>query len=66
MCLAIPGKIVSVKGQQAVVDFDGVQKKINLALVEALAGDWVIVHAGFAIEKMDEKEANETLKAYGK
>lgn len=66
MCLAVPGKIISVDKQQAVVDFDGVQKKINLALVEAKKGDWVIVHAGFAIGKMDEKEARETLKAYGK
>lgn len=66
MCLAIPGKIISAKNQQAVVDFDGAKKEINLALVEAEAGDWVIVHAGFAIEKLDEKEARETLKAYGK
>ena len=66
MCLAVPGKIISIENQQALVDFEGVQKKINLALVSASAGDWVIVHAGFAIEKMDEKEARETLKAYGK
>lgn len=66
MCLAIPGKIVSINKQQAVVDFDGVQKKINLALVEAKKGDYVIVHAGFAIGKLDEDEAQETLKAYGK
>lgn len=66
MCLAIPGKVISVSKGLAVVDFGGVQKKINLALVEAKKEDWVIVHAGFAIEKLDEKEAQETLKAYGK
>jgi len=66
MCLAIPGKIISVKGQQAVVDFDGVQKNINVSLVNVKRGEYVIVHAGFAIEKMNKEEAQETLKAYGK
>lgn len=66
MCLALPGKVVSISGDLAVVDFDGAQKKINLALVDVKKGDFVIVHAGFAIEKLDEKEARETLKAYGK
>lgn len=66
MCLAIPGKIISIKNQQATVDFEGVKKEINISLVNAKKGDFVIVHAGFAIEKMDESEANETLKAYGK
>ena len=66
ICLAIPGKIVMVEGQQATVDFDGISKEINVSLVEVEEGDYVIVHAGFAIEKMGEEEATLTLKEYGK
>ncbi len=64
MCLAIPGKIVSIKGQDAVVDFKGIQKEINLSLVSAKPGDYVIVHAGFAVSKLDEKNANESYKYF--
>ena len=61
MCLAIPGKIIELKNQQlAVVDFDGIQKEVNVSLVTPRVGDYVIVHAGFAIEKMNQKEALET------
>lgn len=65
MCLAIPGKIVSVSGDDPMertgrVSFGGVIKEVNLAYVpEADIGDYVIVHAGFAISKVDEKEAEE-------
>lgn len=64
MCLAVPGKVVKVEGNQAEVDFGGVLRKVNISLVESTPGDWVVVHAGFAIEKMDEKEARETLKLW--
>ncbi len=64
MCLAIPGKIVSIEGNKAEVDFGGVVRKVNISLVETKPGDWVVVHAGFAIETMDEKEAQETLKLW--
>lgn len=53
MCLAIPGKILTINKQLATVDFDGVEKDINISLVEVKIGDYVMVHAGFAIEKMD-------------
>lgn len=53
MCLAIPGKILKIKDQIAEVDFDGIVKDINIALVNVQKGDFVMVHAGFAIEKMD-------------
>ena len=53
MCLAIPGKIIKINGQLATVDFMGVQKEVNIALVDVKIGDHVMVHAGFAIEKMD-------------
>lgn len=62
MCLAIPGKILEVKGKEAVVDYGGVKRKARLDLVEAKEGDYVIVHAGYAIETMKEEEALETLK----
>ena len=57
MCLAIPGKIKKIKNQLATVDFNGVEKEVNVSLVDVKKGDFVMVHAGFAIEKMDEKTA---------
>lgn len=64
MCLAVPGQIISIDGTQADVDFGGVLKKVNVSLIEGQIGDWVVVHAGFAIEKMDEEEAQETLQTW--
>lgn len=64
MCLAIPGQVVSIDSTQADVDFGGVVRKVNVSLVDAKIGEWVVVHAGFAIEKMDEEEARETLKLW--
>ena len=64
MCLAIPGKVTSVQGQDSLtrmgkIDFGGVLKEACLAYVpEAQVGDYVIVHAGFAISRVDEAEAN--------
>jgi len=65
VCLAIPARIVEKKGDHARVDFgDGVIRETNISLVNAKIGDHVIVHAGFAIEILDEKEARETLKLW--
>ncbi len=64
MCLAIPGRIVRIEGSSADVDFGGVMRRVNISLVEAKKGDWVVVHAGFAIETMDEAEAKETIKLW--
>ena len=65
MCLAIPGKIIRIKkNQQATADFNGVEKDINVSLVKAKVGDYVIVHAGFAIEKMGKEEAADVLKIF--
>lgn len=64
MCLAIPGKVTSVTGDDPLartgrVDFGGIQKDVNLAYVpDAKVGDYVIVHVGFALSVVDEKEAN--------
>jgi hydrogenase expression/formation protein HypC len=62
MCLAIPSKITKVENNMAVIDVDGVRRECSLLLVEdAQVGDYVIVHAGFAISKIDEAAALETL-----
>lgn len=60
MCLAIPGKIIEIEGDEAIVDYGGVRKRVNVSMVDAKAGEWVLVHVGFAIQKVDEKIARET------
>lgn len=63
MCLGIPGLIVAIKGDTATVDIAGTKKDASLRLMEKVAiGDYVIIHAGFAIEKVDTKRAEETLR----
>jgi hydrogenase expression/formation protein HypC len=64
MCLAIPGKVVSIEGTIAIIDFGGVQRETNISLVEVKPGDYVIVHAGFAIQAVDELDALETIKLW--
>lgn len=65
MCLAIPAKIMSKKGDLAKVDFgEGVLRDVNIALVKVNIGDYVLVHAGFAIQVLDEHEAEETLSLW--
>jgi hydrogenase expression/formation protein HypC len=63
MCLAIPAKIMSIEDNMGTVDMAGVQKKVSLLLLEEpQVGDYVIVHAGFGIHKIDEEAAMESLK----
>ena len=63
MCLAIPAEIVEVTGSRARVSLEGNIREADLSLVEeAGVGDWVLVHAGFAIEKLSPEDAEETLK----
>ena len=67
MCLAIPGKIIELdkKKQNATVDYgSGTKRKANVSLVEVKIGDYILVHAGFAIQILDEKEALETLTLF--
>ena len=66
MCLAIPAQVVELRdGDNAVVDLAGVRKEISLSLVEGVAvGDYVIVHVGFALNKLDPEEAEQTLKLF--
>jgi len=63
MCLAIPSKITQISDNIGTIDVDGVKRKTSLLLLEdAKVGDYVIVHAGFAIHKIDEQAAMESLK----
>ena len=63
MCLAIPSKIVKIENGVGTIDVDGVQRTASLLLVEdAAVGDYVIVHAGFALHKIDEADAMESLR----
>lgn len=65
MCLAVPGKVLSKDGAHAKVDFGGgVIREVNISLVDVEVGQYVIVHAGFAIQVMDEEEAKETLELW--
>ncbi len=65
MCLAIPAKVTYVEADKAKVDFgEGVLREVNVTLVSAKIGDYVLVHAGYAIQVMDEKDALETLKLW--
>jgi len=62
MCLAIPARVVNIRNDKAEVDFgEGVLREVNVALVKVRVGDYVLVHAGYAIQVLDEKEAQETL-----
>jgi hydrogenase expression/formation protein HypC len=61
MCLAIPGKIESIHGTKAVVDFGGIKRQADVSLLdEPVVGEYVIVHVGFAIQKVDESVAYDT------
>jgi hydrogenase expression/formation protein HypC len=64
MCLAIPSKVVAINDKMATIDVSGVRRDISLLLLpeEAAIGDYVLVHAGFAIQKIDREAAEEALK----
>ena len=64
MCLAYPGKIESINGDRAIIDFSGIKKESNISFVKAKKGDYVIVHAGFAIQKIGKEEAVDAIKIY--
>jgi len=67
VCLAIPGKVIKIDSDKnhATVDYgDGTKRKANISLVDVKKGDYVLVHAGFAIEVLDEKEAEKTLELF--
>jgi len=64
MCLAIPSEIVEMRDKMATIDVSGVRREVSLLLLpeEAAVGDYVLVHAGFAIQKIDREAAEEAMK----
>ena len=65
MCLAVPLRIEVIQGEMATVELDGVRREVSLVFTpEAQAGDYVIVHAGFALSVLDQDEAEETLELF--
>ncbi|UCE80440.1 MAG: HypC/HybG/HupF family hydrogenase formation chaperone [Methanobacteriota archaeon] len=64
MCLAVPAEIITIDGAVAKADFGGVARSVNISLVDAKVGDFVIVHAGYAIEVLDREEAEKTLQLF--
>ncbi|MGE5457607.1 MAG: HypC/HybG/HupF family hydrogenase formation chaperone [Methanococcaceae archaeon] len=65
MCVAVPGKVVSKTEKTAVLDFMGVQKEVSIELLKGVKiGDYLLVHAGCAIQKIDQTEATEIIQLY--
>ncbi len=66
MCLAIPSKVTTIDGDMATIEVGGVTRAVSLMLLsdDVVLGDYVIVHAGFAIHKVDPEEAEESLKLF--
>lgn len=66
MCLSFPGKIIEISGQFASVDYgpDGIRKNINISLIDAYVGNYVLVQGGFAIRALSKQEAEEALETW--
>lgn len=65
MCLAVPAKVIAINGDEASLDYGGVKRKANISMLSDVnIGDYVLVHVGYAISKLDEEEALETLKLW--
>jgi hydrogenase expression/formation protein HypC len=63
MCLAIPGKLVEINGYNGIADFSGVRRKVDISFLEdPKLGDYILVHVGFAIQKVEEEIARETYR----
>ncbi len=65
MCLAIPAKVLSISGTNAKVDFGGnIIREVDVSLVNVKVGDYVLVHAGYAIQVLNKEDAEETLRLW--
>ncbi len=65
MCLGVPMQVQTISGDLAVCEIDGVQREASLMMLDGVAvGDFVLIHAGFAIEKLDEEDAQQTLALF--
>lgn len=63
MCLAVPMKVLTIEGDLAICEIDGVRREASLMMIDDIAvNDYVLIHAGFAIARIDEEEAEETLR----
>lgn len=64
MCLGVPMQVKAIENEMAICEIDGVQREASLMMIDDVAiGDYVLIHAGFAIERIDEEEARLTLQA---
>lgn len=59
MCVAIPGKLISIEGQHGIIDFNGNEIMVHIGLIDAKIGDYLLVHAGYAVQKLNQSEAEE-------
>jgi len=65
MCLAVPMKVVEIRGDMAIVESAGLRRDVGIMLLDKVKlGDWVLIHAGFAISKLTKKQARETLAIF--
>ncbi|HEY8347034.1 MAG TPA: HypC/HybG/HupF family hydrogenase formation chaperone [Symbiobacteriaceae bacterium] len=64
MCLAVPAQVLSVDGSKAQVDIQGNRREVDVTLVNVQPGDWVLIHAGIAIQVLDKEQAEATVAAY--
>jgi len=65
MCLAIPARILRIEGNLALVDMAGAKREADIRMVSKVrVGEYVLIHAGFAIEKIEQKDAEETLRLF--
>lgn len=65
MCLAVPARVTQINGDEAVLDYGGVIRKASISMLSDVnVGDYVLVHVGYAISKLEEEEALETLKLW--
>ncbi len=65
MCLAVPAEVLEIKGSEAILDFGGVKREANISFLDDVeVGDYLIVHVGFAIQKLSKEEAEESLKLW--
>ncbi|MEG2017861.1 MAG: HypC/HybG/HupF family hydrogenase formation chaperone [Clostridium sp.] len=65
MCVAVPGRVIEVLEKEAIVSFQGVEKRVNTVFIDDLqVGEYVLIHVGCALEKIDEAEALKTIKLF--
>jgi len=65
MCLAVPALVIEINGDNAIVDLDGIRKETSTVLLDEVAvGDYVLIHVGFALERIDPAEAAKTLQLF--